>query len=130
MDWGANQIERLRVLAEAGMSASEIARAMGVVSRSAVISKMRREKIPLQASHGKRPERVVAAPVEPVPEPPEPAPERPAVDPVSTLEVRRGQCRWIVTDDIPFMHCGAHAPQGPYCTYHRARSYQQQRRAS
>lgn len=126
MGWGAIQIARLRALAADGLSASDIARSMNVVSRSAVLSIMRRKGIALKGATGSRPTRV-AEPV--IAEAAEIAAE-PVVEvvrePVTTLALKRGECKWPYGDG-PFFHCGAPA-RGPYCAEHRARSYSKSHR--
>lgn len=40
------------------------------------------------------------------------------VVPVSLLDLGAGQCKWPVTEDSPFLFCGAASTHGPYCHHH------------
>ncbi len=87
MSWTDERIETLKTMWEAGQTASQIAEALGEVSRNAVIGKAHR--LGLQS----RPSPVKAAePAPPVPSPPEPEPEpepeaaRPAAAPAASHE--------------------------------------------
>src|SRR5262245_1371825 len=124
--WGAEQVQQLRVLAAQGLTASQIAFAIGT-GRSAVIGKMRRNDIPLMGASGprQRPERV-AMPTKPAALVSEPVAPEPS-EPVSVRDVARGQCHWPVTSDAPWMYCGARTT-GTYCAQHLARMYSGSRR--
>lgn len=129
MGWGAKDKERVRVFAEQGFSARQIASEFPGVTRNAVIGRMKRAGIPFLNSRGGRadtvadlPEPISIAEPEPMPKP-EPIAE-PSVEPVSTRDVGRGQCRWPMNDGVPhWTHCGAYAPHGPYCEPHKARAF-------
>ena len=139
MGWGATDIERLRVLAAQGLSASQISRQFTGISRNAVISKMKRSGIEFMNKRGGRHDTVATLPAPQPSGQPEPVallsgmaahhPTPPAVGEesrdttVSTKDLRwSGQCKFPVTDDAPFMHCGAPA-NGVYCDTHHARMY-------
>jgi len=93
MSWTDERIDTLKTMWEAGQTASQIAEALGGVSRNAVIGKAHRLGLQSRPSPVKPNEPVVAAapapvpappPVEPVvaaPPPPPPAPPRPAPAP-------------------------------------------------
>ena len=108
MSWTDDRIEQLKAMWEAGQTASQIAEALGGVSRNAVIGKAHRlelqarpspvrpnepEKAPepmVVAAPPPEPEPVVEAEPEPEPEPaveavPEPAPEPRADEPVARV---------------------------------------------
>lgn len=86
MSWTDERIDTLRTMWEAGQTASQIAEALGGVSRNAVIGKAHRLGLQARPSPVKAnepaaaaPEPVVAAPPPPAPEPePEPEPVRAA----------------------------------------------------
>ena len=136
MGWGATDIERLRVLAAQGLSASQISRQFTGISRNAVISKMKRSGIEFMNKRGGRHDTVATLPAPKPSGQSEPSPfgqaahhsAPPAADEesrdttVSTLELRRGQCKFPMTDDAPWLHCGAQA-NGSWCPEHRARIF-------
>ena len=95
MSWTDERIDALKTMWEAGQTASQIAEALGGVSRNAVIGKAHRLGLQSRPSPVKPNEPVAAAPVpdvplpeaEPEPAPPPiaaapPAPPRPAPEPV------------------------------------------------
>jgi GcrA cell cycle regulator len=149
--WSEVRVERLKVLLLQGLSASQIARALGGVSRNAVIGKIHRlglaggrppappgprTAIPARAARPRKAP-VPRGPRAPNPEPPSggasaaaaprrPAPVVEAVGRVADLAaLPRRACRWPIGDpkDAAFSWCGAPAPLGPYCEDHRARAY-------
>lgn len=81
MSWTDERIDTLRTMWEAGQTASQIAEALGGVSRNAVIGKAHRLGLQARPSPVKAnepapaPEPVVAAPPPPPPPAPEPEPE-------------------------------------------------------
>ena len=93
---------------------------------------MKRSDIPFLNALGTRstveplPQPITIAEPEPMPKP-EPVAE-PSVEPVTTLALARGQCKFPVNDGKPeWLHCGARAT-GPYCDSHRARMYSKSHR--
>ena len=129
MDWGAGEIYRLRLLAAQGLTASEIARVMGATSRSAVLSIMRRKNIGLARAQGIRVRAKVPEP-EPRETAPEPEPEpvaEPSSEPVTTLDLKAGDCKFPLNDGPRWLHCGAPA-KGSYCAAHQALSYSKSHR--
>ncbi len=149
--WSEARVERLKALLLQGLSASQVAKALGGVSRNAVIGKShrlglaggrppsppgRRATTPARAA---RPRKAPGprGPRPPAPKPPSggasaaaarrrPAPVVEAVGRVADLAaLPRRACRWPIGDpkDAAFSWCGAPAPLGPYCEDHRARAY-------
>jgi hypothetical protein len=43
----------------------------------------------------------------------------PGTTPIGLLDLDKGKCRWPVTDDSPFLFCGAPC-EGVYCDHHAA----------
>ncbi|PVM88600.1 GcrA family cell cycle regulator [Caulobacter endophyticus] len=149
--WSEARVERLNALLLQGLSASQIAKALGGVSRNAVIGKShrlglaggsppsppgRRATIPARAARPRKAP-VPRCPRPPTPEPPSGGASAAAVRrrPASVVEaigrvadltaLPRRACRWPIGDpkDAAFSWCGASAPLGPYCDDHRARAY-------
>ena len=85
MSWTDDRIEQLKTLWEGGQTASQIAEALGLVSRNAVIGKAHRLGLQARPSPVKPNEpEVKAAPPPPPPPPPSPEPVRAA--PVEAVE--------------------------------------------
>ncbi len=120
MDWGPDQIDRVRTLAADGLSAAEIAREIGGVSRQAVAGVVKRRGIALAGGKATGRAKPRLPPLQSEPEPV-------AGEPVSTLRLKSGQCKWPVSEDSPWLHCGLPA-HGPYCREHHARSYSKSHR--
>ncbi|WP_419809694.1 GcrA family cell cycle regulator [Sphingomonas sp.] len=80
MSWTDDRIEQLRTMWEAGQTASQIAEALGGVSRNAVIGKAHRLGLQARPSPVRPNEPEVKAP-EPTPPPPPPEPVRAAPPP-------------------------------------------------
>jgi GcrA cell cycle regulator len=147
MSWTDERVELLRKLWTEGLSASQIARQMGGVTRNAVIGKVHR----LGLSGRATPARVTTARVgsqsrlksseaadatasyardslesykEPL------APPQPILSPeerASVLHLNEHTCKWPIGDpgQRDFHFCGARARQGsPYCPTHAALAYQ------
>lgn len=50
--------------------------------------------------------------------------ETPTDTAVTTLELQPSQCKWVITADSPFLHCGAQRVYGrPYCSAHVAKAF-------
>ena len=144
MTWTEERVAELMRLWEAGRSASEIGRMLGV-SKNSVVGKAHRMKLAARPSPIKRggstTARRTAIPpaskpvvrVQPEPKiersvpaaPVKPAPRRPA--PVARRASGKGpNCLWPIGDpgDEDFHFCGAPAVPGkPYCDEHCARAY-------
>ena len=146
MTWTEERVAELMRLWEAGRSASEIGRLLGV-SKNSVVGKAHRMKLKARPSPIKRgaatPSRrpaaaQVAKPAAPAQAVASAAPKRvevrtarpaPAPRPVRTVARASGKgpnCLWPIGDpgDEDFHFCGAPAVAGkPYCAEHCARAY-------
>ncbi len=151
MDWTDERVECLKKLWLDGISASQIAKQLGGVTRNAVIGKVHRLGLSGRATPSQparpafkapRPPRPVsAAPVMPrrvAPQQPAPAPvvvsaprlpaalpEQPGSATVLTLGAH--MCKWPIGDPSTdeFTFCGKRAgDEGPYCVEHARLAYQ------
>jgi GcrA cell cycle regulator len=140
MTWTEERVAELMRLWEAGRSASEIGRMLGV-SKNSVVGKAHRMKLkarPSPIKRGSAPQmrRVAVAPVSrPMVQPevvrkPVAAPvAAPAPRPARAVARANGKgpnCLWPIGDpgDQDFHFCGAPAVPGkPYCDEHCARAY-------
>lgn len=141
MTWTNERVAELMRLWEAGRSASEIGRLLGV-SKNSVVGKAHRMKLkarPSPIKRGSAPQmrRTVApvpkpavqapAPAKPVqPQAAAPAPARRPARPVARASGKGPNCLWPIGDpgDQDFHFCGAPAVAGkPYCDEHCARAY-------
>ena len=146
MSWTDDRIERLKQMWSEGLSASQIAKSLGEVTRNAVIGKVHRlglaGRITAPRVERPRPAAVtitVAAPQQtarlPVPrvaamraeavseEMLEPMPE----NAVSVADLSASVCRWPLGDPATaeFRFCGRRAkPGAPYCEAHVRLAYQ------
>ncbi len=147
MGWTEERVEMLKKLWLDGLSASQIAKQLGGVTRNAVIGKVHRlglsgraapsqpsrtmfkaPRPPRPAAAGslvqrRAPERLHAAP----PPAPRPAPfiEQPGTATVLTLGAH--MCKWPIGDPSSdgFTFCGRRAAdEGPYCIEHARLAYQ------
>ena len=139
--WDAERVAQLIKLFNDGLSASQVARQLGMKSRNAVIGKLHRLRLAgvvgasINAPHkptasSARPkvwhvERDIKAKRVPPPKPI--VYEKPASEfAVTILEARADQCRFIegdyrVTDAAQALCCGAPTLDGkPYCGHHHA----------
>ncbi len=136
MSWTDERIDRLKQMWAEGLSASQIARALGEVTRNAVIGKVHRLGLAGRAT-APRPERprptpqprmhvprvavmraeaVVEEPLEPMP-----------LDPVRVEHLNAALCHWPMGDPSSpeFRFCGRKSKQGsPYCEAHVRLAYQ------
>ncbi|WP_049758227.1 GcrA family cell cycle regulator [Phenylobacterium zucineum] len=134
--WTRERVIALTRLWCDGLSAAQIAAALGGVTRNAVLGKVHR----LGLSGRERPARPGARrapgpPRRPVRAPRRPAPARPllrsAAPPpegpglATVLTVGAHTCRWPVGDPLApgFTLCGRPAVRGAYCEGHAARAY-------
>ena len=147
MGWTDERVELLKKLWQDGLSASQIAKQLGGVTRNAVIGKVHRLGLSGRAAPSKpartvfkapRPARAaVAAPsaprriAEPValsmPQPSAPAryvDEAPGMATVLTLGAH--MCKWPIGDPSQdsFTFCGRRPGEGPYCQEHSQVAYQ------
>ena len=143
MGWTDERVELLKKLWQDGLSASQIAKQLGGVTRNAVIGKVHRLGLSGRATPSK-PQRTVfkapraarpAAPVIAAPRriaeaaPQQTAPvryidERPGTATVLTLGAH--MCKWPIgdpsLDNVTF--CGRRSDEGPYCDEHASVAYQ------
>jgi GcrA cell cycle regulator len=151
MGWTDERVESLKKLWLDGLSASQIAKQLGGVTRNAVIGKVHRLGLSGRATPSQPPRpvfkpsrapRVAAAPapaprpaaVEPEPGPPPALPVIAAVDSAGSatvLTLGAHMCKWPIgdpaTDDFGF--CGRRSDrEGPYCGEHARVAYQPQQK--
>ena len=150
MGWTDERVESLKKLWQDGLSASQIAKQLGGVTRNAVIGKVHRLGLSGRAAPSKparpafkapRPARpAAAAPAAPrrIAEPtavaaaaptPAPAPVRYVEEAPGTatgLTVGAHMCKWPIgdpsSDSVTF--CGRRQDEGPYCMEHARVAYQ------
>lgn len=125
MNWTEERVALLRQLWGEGKTAAEIAKALGGVTRNAVIGKAHRLKLsnrvsPIQQNNKK-----------PVVHEIKPEPRRVveviAPGGVQMVDLREKMCRWPMGDpkDPEFRFCGATSVAGlPYCHDHAKAAYQ------
>ncbi|HZZ31920.1 MAG TPA: GcrA family cell cycle regulator [Phenylobacterium sp.] len=145
MGWTDERVELLKKLWQDGLSASQIAKQLGGVTRNAVIGKVHRLGLSGRATPSKparttfkapRPARQISATpsaprriAEPVAHAPHPAPvryveESPGTATVLTLGAH--MCKWPIGDPSMdnFTFCGRGCDDGPYCHEHSQVAYQ------
>src|SRR6476659_2864007 len=138
VNWSEDRVEQLKTLWTEGLSASQIARALGGVTRNAVIGKVHRLGLAGRASpsRSERP-RLPMAPK--VPSVRTHVPAAPVVeeDPVTledgshatVLTISDRMCRWPIGDPAAseFHFCGRSPKSGsPCCEPHARKAYQPQ----
>jgi len=145
MGWTDERVESLKKLWQDGLSASQIAKQLGGVTRNAVIGKVHRLGLSGRAAPSKparpvfkapRPQRPAAQPAAPrrITEPmtqsvPTPVAARyvdesPGSATVLTLGAH--MCKWPIGDPATdgFTFCGRRQSDGPYCGEHAQVAYQ------
>ncbi len=155
MAWTEDRVEILTKLWAEGLSASQIAKQLGGVTRNAVIGKVHRLGLSGRAKPS-RPKKVAsvrtssprkrssaskprapraiskpAAPAAPPPPPPIEAKPLPNGEYATIMTIRDHMCKWPIGDPIAsdFRFCGRKIKQGePYCEAHCAVAYQPSRR--
>jgi len=138
--WSDDRVERLKSLWREGLSASQVAHALGGVSRNAVIGKVhrlglagggssRRESRPRPAARP-RPTNLSHEPILTVVEE---EPLRLDGGSFATMHtVDKSMCRWPLGDPAAgtFHFCGRNPKSGsPYCEAHDLRAHQQHRKS-
>ena len=138
--WSEDRVTTLKSLWLDGLSASQIAKALGGVTRNAVIGKIHRLGLsgravasaptrPARPSIPRSPRRVTAprakaaVQLTPPPAPPAAPPEGPGlVSSLATLAAHA--CKWPIGDPkaSSFSFCGRLA-NGPYCPAHKAQAF-------
>ena len=146
MGWTDESVENLKKLWQDGLSASQIAKQLGGVTRNAVIGKVHRLGLSGRATPSKparpvfkapRPQRAVAQPAAPrriaeplVAQAPVPAPVRyidEAPGSATVLTLGAHMCKWPIGDPSldSFTFCGRRSEEtGPYCHEHACVAYQ------
>ena len=138
VNWSEDRVEQLKNLWTEGLSASQIARALGGVTRNAVIGKVHRLGLAGRASpsRSERP-RLPMAPKVPTVRNHLPAIPVVEEDPLifddgshaTVLTISDRMCRWPIGDPAgnEFHFCG-HSPKSgsPYCEAHARKAYQPQ----
>jgi GcrA cell cycle regulator len=137
MGWTDERVEQLKALWGEGLSASQIARVLGSVTRNAVIGKVHRLGLAGRAGppRAERPRNVL--PRKSVVHISIPAPQIVEEDPIiledgnfaTVLTINDRMCRWPIGDpaENEFHFCG-HKPKfgSPYCEAHARKAYQPQ----
>jgi len=149
MNWTEERVSALKKLWVEGLSASQIAKQLGGVTRNAVIGKVHRLGLAGRATPSrpaKRPRPVQARPrlatTAPAPQRPRmaPAPSHlmlvPALEPVrnedgavtTVLTLNDRVCKWPIGDpsEADFAFCGRGVHDGPYCVSHARLAFQPQ----
>ena len=149
MEWNEERITALKSMWLNGLSASEVARQLGGVSRSAVIGKVHRLGISWRDTPerkrnvGGRPSNRLRARSEEATAPRREAPPAPRKAPVSRtpfettagatiLTLRDNSCRWPIGDpgEADFGFCGRERfGHGPYCAGHAPIAFRGARKA-
>lgn len=155
MSWTDERVTTLKKLWLDGLSASQIAKQLGGVTRNAVIGKVHRLGLsgraapsqparpafkaprparPAATAMPAAPRRVVAA--EPVAPSPSPIPMQPSVPVLrneapgsaTVLTLGAHMCKWPIGDPSSdgFTFCGRRSSEGPYCVEHARVAYQPQ----
>jgi len=137
MGWTDDRVEQLKNLWTEGLSASQIARVLGGVTRNAVIGKVHRLGLAGRATptRSERPRLPLAPKVAArvyAPEPPV-VEEDPVVledgNHANVLTINDRMCRWPIGDpsETDFHFCGRKPKVGsPYCEAHARKAYQPQ----
>jgi GcrA cell cycle regulator len=136
MGWTEERVEQLKTLWADGLSASQIARVLGGVTRNAVIGKVHRLGLAGRAgpARAERPRSVSHKSVARIAVP---EPEIIEEDPVvledgnfaTVLTINDRMCHWPIGDpaDAAFHFCGRNPKSGsPYCEAHARKAYQPQ----
>lgn len=139
VNWSDDRVEQLKNLWTEGLSASQIARALGGVTRNAVIGKVHRLGLAGRASPSTRIERprVPSTPKVPTIRTQAVAVAVVEEDPLTfedgshatVLTISDRMCRWPIGDPAAteFHFCGRSPKSGsPYCEAHARKAYQPQ----
>jgi GcrA cell cycle regulator len=135
--WTDDRVETLKRLWLVGLSAAQVARQLGGVSRNAVIGKLHRLGLTGVRAAAARPRRIAGTPTRPrrpvqprrraTPVAPHPQTMPPAIDPAEpglvrdATELRPHLCKWPIGDPQAddFSFCGRRTlDDGPYCPTH------------
>lgn len=149
--WTDERVETLRKLWTDGLSASQIAKQLGGVTRNAVIGKVHRLGLAGRATPSRPAKRIVrtnrprimhsGSPSRPrtipslggvalaeLPPPLEPMAQADG-SVASVLTITEKMCKWPIGDpsDATFAFCGRESCDGPYCSEHARLGFQPQR---
>lgn len=142
MSWTDERVDRLKKLWTEGLSASQIAKELGGVTRNAVIGKVHRLGLSGRATPSRPPRRAVKPhrprpairpsirPVmraQPAPPPPVEAERLPSGEFATVLTLSEHICKWPIgdPDQQGFRFCGRRTkPSAPYCDAHARMAYQ------
>lgn len=148
MGWTDERVETLKKLWQDGLSASQIAKQLGGVTRNAVIGKVHRLGLSGRAAPSKPARPAFKAPRPHRPAAAAPSAPRRIAEPVSThaaappsppvryvdetpgsatvLTLGAHMCKWPIGDPSTdgFTFCGRRASDGPYCVEHARVAYQ------
>jgi len=147
MSWTDDRVETLKKLWLDGLSASQIAKQLGGVTRNAVIGKVHRLGLSGRAAPSQPQRPAFRAPRPPRPAAP-PQPRRieaaqPAAQPLpalpaileapgtaTVLTLGAHMCKWPIGDPSTdsFTFCGRRQGDGPYCNEHARVAYQPQQK--
>ena len=151
MAWTDERVETLKKLWAEGLSASQIAKELGGVTRNAVIGKVHRLGLSGRATPSRPPARVSTPRPRPAARPARPAtfvdrvvasrtePTKPAIEAeplpngefATVLTLSNHICKWPIGDpgDKDFRFCGRKTMPGiPYCDKHACMAYQPAKR--
>ena len=146
MGWTDERVELLKKLWQDGLSASQIAKQLGGVTRNAVIGKVHRLGLSGRATPSKPQRTVFKAPRAPRPVSAAPSAPRRISEPSSSsspapvalrlideepgmatvLTLGAHMCKWPIGDPAMdnFTFCGRRVGDGPYCDQHAQVAYQ------
>jgi GcrA cell cycle regulator len=137
MGWTDERVEQLKSLWTEGLSASQIARALGGVTRNAVIGKVHRLGLAGRAGPPRAERPRSAGTHKVIMRQAAPEPQVVEEDPIildngsfaTVLTINDRMCRWPIGDpsENEFHFCG-HKPKSgsPYCEAHARKAYQPQ----
>ena len=136
MSWTDERVEQLKQLWSDGLSASQIARQLGGVTRNAVIGKVHRLGLAGRATPARTERPRVAVQRRTVRPRPAPVVQQPIVEKAplidehgrktTVLTINDRMCKWPIGDPSSddFTFCGRRASEGPYCVEHARVAYQ------
>ena len=136
MGWTDERVDRLKTLWAEGLSASQIAKVLGEVTRNAVIGKVHRLGLSGRAtpSRAERPRIRSSMPRQVMHRaaPPEPVIVQEPVktengESITVVNISRQMCKWPIGDpsENEFKFCGhATRPGSPYCEAHSRMAFQ------